>query len=303
MLVHSLIFTMVTQFGSIDGQVRDARTHMPIILAKVELSTLRTPVNLQLTGSDGRFRFVNIPEGTYSISVSYSGYQPAFVEVSAPLSAFPIMIDIVRRESSPTDLQPTISLREYLVPKSAQKEFDRARKEVTRRDCSTAIKHFENGLRVFDRDASAHNDLGNCYRQLGQLDRAEDSFLRAAALTDSVYVSLNLAEVFTAQKRFNEAEKVLLKAVEKGSNTGDVYYGLGLVYLQQERMDDAEGALLRADSYPHQIADVHLVLAEIYRRKEKPIDVFTQLERYLQEAPKGTYSQRVRQILKDRQKP
>jgi tetratricopeptide (TPR) repeat protein len=303
MLVHSLIFTMVTQFGSIDGQVRDARTHMPIILAKVELSTLRTPVDLQLTGSDGRFRFVNLPEGNYSISVSYSGYQPVHVEIDMPMSAFPIMIDIVRRETSPTNIQPTISLREYLIPKSARKEFDRARKEVTRRDCSRAITHFENGLRVFDRDASAHNDLGNCYRLLGQLDRAEDSFLRAAALTDSVYVSLNLAEVYTTQKRFNEAEKVLLKAVEKGPNTGDVYYGLGLVYLKQEHMDDAEAALLRADSYPHQIADVHLVLAEIYRQKERPTDVFRQLERYLQEAPNGTYSQRVRQILKDRQKP
>jgi tetratricopeptide (TPR) repeat protein len=264
---------------------------------------LQTPVAQQHTNSDGRFHFVNLADVNYSISVSYSGYQPAYVENSLALGAFPIVIDIVRKETSQTKIQPAISLREYLVPKSARKEFDQARKEATRQNCPRAITHFENGLRVFDQDATAHNDLGNCYRLLGQLDRAEDSFLRAAALTDSVYVSLNLAEVYTAQKRFNEAEKVLLKAVEKGSNTGDVYYGLGLVYLQQERMDDAEAVLLRADSYPHQIADVHLVLAEIYRRKEKPIDVFTQLERYLQEAPKGTYSQRVRQILKDRQKP
>jgi tetratricopeptide (TPR) repeat protein len=302
MLVHSLIFTMLTQFGAIEGQVRDARTHMPITLAKVELWTLQTPVNLQHTNSDGRFHFVNLADGDYSISVSYSGYQPAYVDISMPLAGLPIVIDIVRRETSPT-IQPSISLREYLVPKNARKEFDRARKEVTRQDCRSAITHFENGLRVFDQDASAHNDLGNCYRQLGQLDRAEASFLRARELTDSIYVSLNLAEVYTAQKRFKEAETVLLRAVEKGSKTGDGYYGLALVYLQQGRLDDAEAALLRADSYPHQIADIHVVLAEIYWQKQKSSDAFSQLERYLQEAPNGTLSQRVRQVLKGRPKP
>src|SRR5262245_765627 len=302
MLLHSLIFTMVTQFGAIEGQVRDARTHMPITLARVELWTLQTPVAQQHTNSDGRFHFVILADVNYSISVSYSGYQPAYVEISLALGAFPIVIDIVRKETSPTKIQPAISLREYLVPKSARKEFDQARKEATRQNCPRAITHYENGLRVFDQDATAHNDLGNCYRLLGQLDRAEDSFLRAAALTDSVYVSLNLAEVYTAQKRFKEAETVLLKALEKGKNTGDVYYGLGLVYLKQELVDDAEAALLRADSYPHHIADVHLVLAEIYRRKERLTDVFRQLERYLQEEPNGTNSQRVRQILKDRKK-
>jgi tetratricopeptide (TPR) repeat protein len=302
MLVHSLIFTMLTQFGAIEGQVRDARTHMPITLAKVELWTLQTPVNLQHTNSDGRFQFVNLADGDYSISVSYSGYQPAYVDISMPLAGLPIVIDIVRRETSPT-IQPSISLREYLVPKNARKEFGRARKEVTRQDCRRAITHFENGLRVFDQDASAHNDLGNCYRQLGQLDRAEASFLRARELTDSIYVSLNLAEVYTAQKRFKEAETVLLRAVEKGSKTGDGYYGLALVYLQQGRLDDAEAALLRADSYPHQIADIHVVLAEIYWQKQKSSDAFSQLERYLQEAPNGTLSQRVRQVLKGRPKP
>jgi tetratricopeptide (TPR) repeat protein len=303
MLVQSLIFTMLTQFGAIEGQVRDARTHMPITLAKVELWTLQTPVNLQHTNSDGRFQFVNLADGDYSISVSYSGYQPAYVDISMPLAGLPIVIDIVRRETSPTNIQPSISLREYLVPKNARKEFDRARKEVTRQDCRSAVTHFENGLQVFDQDASAHNDLGNCYRQLGELDRAEASFLRARELTDSIYVSLNLAEVYTAQKRFKEAETVLLRAVEKGSKTGDGYYGLALVYLQQGRLDDAEAALVRADSYPHQIADIHVVLAEIYWQKQKSSDAFSQLERYLQEAPNGTLSQRVRQVLKGRPKP
>ena len=303
MLVHSLIFTMLTQFGAIEGQVRDARTHMPITLAKVELWTSQTPVNLQHTNADGRFQFANLPEGDYSISVSYSGYQPAYVDVSMPMAALPVVVDIVRRETSPTNIQPSISLREYLVPKNARKEFDRARKEATRQDCRSAITHFENGLRVFDQDASAHNDLGNCYRQIGQLDRAEAAFLRARQLTDSIYVSLNLAEVYTAQKRFKEAEAVLLRAVEKGSNTGDGYYGLALVYLQQGRQDDAEAALLRADSYPHKIADIHLVLAEIYWQKEKSTDAFSELQRYLKEAPNGALSQRVREVLKGRGKP
>ncbi|PYS10739.1 MAG: hypothetical protein DMG17_24080 [Acidobacteria bacterium] len=73
-----------------------------------------------------------------------------------------------------------------------------ARKEIKRQDCSKAVGHLENGLRLAS-DSSALNDLGNCYRLLGDFERAEASFKRAMELSDSVYIALNLAETYTAQ--------------------------------------------------------------------------------------------------------
>jgi tetratricopeptide (TPR) repeat protein len=297
MVTHSLIFAMFVQFGGLSGQVRDARTHGAIRMASVELWNSQAPVDRTYTDLDGGFRFAVLGTGHFTVVVNYPEYETSYVQIDAPMA--PIMIELVRKQSSATNLRPSVSVREFRVPKSAREEFDRARKEVSGGNCAKAIAHFQKGLRIFNDDASAHNDLGNCYRKLGELDNAENSFNRARALSDSVYIRLNLAEVYTVQKRFEEAETILLEAIRNGSHAGDAYYGLALVYFQQNLPEKAVAAGLQAHDYPHQIADVHLVLAEIYLREHKSADVLKQLQMYLKEAPKGALSESVRQLLKN----
>lgn len=298
MFTHLLVLTMTAQFAAIEGQVRDARTHAPISLATVEIWRMQTPVGQQYTDIDGHFQFA-FADARYTLIVHHTGYEPALIEVEGSRET-PAIVDLVKKKtSSPnTSTSPVISLRQFMVPDKARKEFDLARKELQRQDCSKAIAHFESGLRTFGSDASVHNDLGNCYRKLGQLDLAEASFKRAATLSDSIYVSLNLAEVYTAQTRFKDAESVLREAIQKHPNAGDAYYGLALVYFQQGLLEDAEAAAQQADQHPHQIADLHLVLAEIDWRKHEPAEATDQLGKYLKEAPNGTNSERVRQVLK-----
>src|SRR5262249_19745171 len=226
------------------------------------------------------------------------GYETSYIQIDTQMAASRIVIELIQKRSSTTSLRPGISVREFLVPKTAREEFDRARKELRGGNCTKAIAHFEQGLRIFEEDASAHNDVGNCYRKLGKLDKAEESFKRAGALSDSVYIRLNLAEVYTSQERFNEAELVLLEAVRKGSYAGDAYYGLALVYFKQNLLEKAVAAGLQAHDFPHQVADVHLVLAEIYLRERKSADALQQLQMYLKEAPNGALSEPIRQLVK-----
>src|SRR5215831_18433321 len=114
MLTHSLILALVTQLATIEGQVRDARTHNAISLASVEVWSLQTPVDQHYTDRDGRFLIAHLTEGHYTISVSHSGYKPSQVQIDAIATALPLMIEMVRKETSPTDARPTISVREYL---------------------------------------------------------------------------------------------------------------------------------------------------------------------------------------------
>jgi predicted Zn-dependent protease len=192
--------------------------------------------------------------------------------------------------------QPTISLKQ-LIPKGAAKEFDRAQQEIKKDNCAEAIRHLERGLRAFDKDASAHNDLGNCYRRLNRLDQSEAAFKRARELTDSVYVALNLAEVYTAQRRFEEAKAVLNEAIARKPDSGDAFYRLALVYFEEGRLDECEVAALQAEARPHQIADLHLVLGKLYFDKGNHAASIRQLESYLKEAPNGTFAKPVKAIL------
>jgi tetratricopeptide (TPR) repeat protein len=298
MLTHSIVLAMVIQFSAIDGQVRDSQTRAAIPFAKVELSRAQVPIDQQYTDSDGRFRFVPIDPVRYTISVDYSGYDSAAIEFDASVTPSPISIELTRMKNRSTGMPPVVSLR-HLIPERARKEFDRARAEVSREDCAKAVGHFESGLRAFAQDASALNDLGNCYRKLGRLDRAEDSFKRAGALSNSVYIGLNLAEVYTAQERFKDAERVLLDAISKQPDAGDAYYGLALVYCAEGHFEEAEAAARQADSRPHRIADVHLLLSDLYRRRQSPAEAIEQLESFLKEAPSGPQSEHVRKVLEN----
>jgi tetratricopeptide (TPR) repeat protein len=296
MITQSVVFALFTQLMTIDGQVRDARSHAPISYARVELSNAQVPVDQQFTDGEGHFRFRYVSSGPYMISVAHSMYESFTVEMDVPMNTFPVIVGLVRKKTPSTSRAPVVTVRELLVPERARKEFERARKEA-QQDCGKAVGYFEKGLRAFDRDPSVYNDLGNCYRKLGNLGSAEDSFKRAQSLSDSVYVALNLAEVYSAQNRFDDAAAVLHDAIRKKPDDGDGYYGLALLYVAQGLQDQAEAAAIDADARPHRIPDIHLLLAEIYSKRGEIAETRRQLESFLKEAPKRPVSESVRKEL------
>src|SRR5438093_2688029 len=258
MITNLTIFAAVLmQIVSIEGHVRDAHTGESLQLVRVQLLSHGIPNDLGYTDVEGRFRFANVIPGSYTILAVASGYESKTVELNF-VTGLPFEIQLTKTVDRANPAEPVISLRDYMIPVSARKEFDRARREIKRDDCGKAIGHLENGLRLAS-DPSALNDLGHCHRKLGDFDKAEVSFKRAMELSDSVYIALNLAETYTAQKRYQEAEAVLTFTLQRKPESGDAYYGLAVSYLDQGRMQEAEAAALQADSRPHRIADVHLV--------------------------------------------
>ena len=281
---------------TIEGQIRDSGTHVGLQFVKVELLYRDAPVDMHYTDSDGRFHFANKEPGSYTISATLPGYSSAAVVINSTTQS---VVDLELNRSAPKvqNVRPQISVRDYAVPEKARKEFERAGKDIARQDCVKAIVHLENALRLYDQNASALNDLGNCRRQLGDLKSAEAAFKGAMALSDGAYIVMNLAETYTVQRRFNEAESVLMETIRKTTDNGDVYYTLAVVYFKQGRLEDAEAAALQADSRNHRIPDLHLLLAMIYKITG-PDKVASQLELYLKEAPNGPQSKHAREILK-----
>ena len=295
MITNFTILVVVMQFTSLEGQVREAQTRKTLPLVKVELLHQGVPSAWEYTDLDGHFRFLNVSPVTYTISATLPGYDAKAFEFNAAMRSS-VEIELTRTADRKQNVAPVVSLRDYMIPETARKEFDRARKEIKREDCAKAIPHLENGLRLAGQ-ASALNDLGNCYRKLGDFGNAETSFKRAMELSDSAYIALNLTEVYRAQKRFKEAEAVLDLAIRRTPENGDAYFGLAFTYFNEGRLEEAEAAAIQADSRPHRIADLHLLLAKIYARRN-PDKVVEQLELYLKEDPNGPESDRVRQVAK-----
>ena len=198
MITNLTIFAMLMQVVSLEGRVRDAQTGKPLQLVRIQLLSRGTPINLEYTDVEGRFRFANVVHGSYMISAVSAGYEARNIEWDVTIPA-PLEIELTRTADRAGPSGSVVSIRDYLIPGSARKEFERARKEIKRQDCSKAIGHLENGLRLAS-DSSALNDLGNCYRLLGDFERAEASFKRAMELSDSVYIAFRL---YRAESRRN----------------------------------------------------------------------------------------------------
>jgi tetratricopeptide (TPR) repeat protein len=298
MIETVLLVTFFTQAARIEGQVMDARTHAGVAFAAVELRRHNFQTDKQYTDSGGMFHFEAVAPDSYSIWVTHEDYAPAVVDIERMQMASRISIELTRPNPVKTPVEPVLSAKRFMIPENARKEFERGQKEVQRRNWDKAITHLEAGLGIYSQDASALNSLGNSYRRLNQLDKAEDAFRRSIALSDSVYVRMNLAEVLTAQGRSDEAEFVLNEFIRKTPENGDAYYGLAAMYFNAGKLQEAESIAVQGENYAHRIADIHLLLAKIYSRQQKSDKVTQELKAYMKEAPNTPESKKIEKLLK-----
>jgi Flp pilus assembly protein TadD len=85
-----------------------------------------------------------------------------------------------------------------------------------------AIEYYERGLALHD-DPAVRTDLGICYKQAGQLDKAVEAFRRSAdAAPDQWQALFNEAIVLGELKRYDEARAVAAKLAQLRPNDPQV---------------------------------------------------------------------------------
>ena len=263
-----MVLALAAQITGLQGEVRNAQSQEPIPFARVTLSSARTTIDWQYTDQSGRFRFDGLRDATYySLSVEHPEYNSAELDGAALLGALPTLIrmELVPREKKPSGVSTVVSAAELLIPKNARKEFDH----------------------------------GQTYVKRGRFDLAERSFLKASTLSDAPEIAVNLASLYSSQLRYKEAEGVLVEAIRRHSDEGDIYRALATIYFEQGRDDDAEKLGQQAHLRKHRLADVHLLLAKIQLKRQNLEGVAEQLDIYLREAPRGPGSNRIRQELEE----
>ncbi len=119
-------------------------------------------------------------------------------------------------------------------------------------------------------DIVAANLLGRAALGAGQYERAEAEFRKVlAADPTQCYARANLAGIFIARARWDEAERNLLDAARCGPHIGETFVRLGYVYLRQARVYEAEEAFRRASEVlPSGVAQE--MLAEATRTTSVP---------------------------------
>jgi tetratricopeptide (TPR) repeat protein len=254
----------------------------------------------QFTGLDGRFRFQSVPAGSYVIRVQYPGYKVEEVHLNFGESGLSSRVPVTLQPDEKTLMESgsIISFAEINIPGNAKRQFEEGLKKRRRGEYSKALPLLQKAVTLYPLYGEAFNEMGVCFKALGDLNAAENAFKQAIRYNSTVYPSVNLADLYAEQRRFNEAFEVIRKSSAAHPTEGDLFFALARIYFDQERLKEAESAGLEAHSRSHRAADVHLLLAKIYLLNKNYPALITQLDTYLEENPDGPAADQVRQTLR-----
>src|SRR5205085_2979798 len=128
----------------------------------------------------------------------------------------------------------------------------------------------ENALRVTPNWPFMHNYIGATAFDEKRYADAERAYLEALNEDPNYYDSLsNLGDLYRVQGKLNDAEQSYLKAITAGAPYADTHYNLGVVYTSQQRLPEAEQALLKAVEIEPSKADARYNLGWVYDNEGK----------------------------------
>ena len=146
----------------------------------------------------------------------------------------------------------------------------------------------------------ALNELGVLYLKRGDLDRAEEAFVKVIQLSpDAPEPILNYGICLLQQKKFAQAETQLREALKKNEHAFTAHMYLGITLISFRRYTEAEDALRKSIALGGPKASkAHYYLGGVYWETGRLKEAADELEVYLQLEPKAANAERVRATIK-----
>ncbi|XP_017472263.1 PREDICTED: transmembrane and TPR repeat-containing protein CG5038 isoform X1 [Rhagoletis zephyria] len=127
-----------------------------------------------------------------------------------------------------------------VCPNNAKVHYNIARLATDRFDRDKALIHYHKAIKLYPQYESALMNLGNIYREMGELTVAE-KYIAAAleVLPDFAAAWMNLGIVQSARKDYNNALKSYQNALKYRKNYAICHYNLGNLYLDMKKHSEA----------------------------------------------------------------
>jgi tetratricopeptide (TPR) repeat protein len=278
-------------YGDIKVDQAQAGTDKPLSLDFTLFNEYGNAMSKQRVQTNGRYRFIDIPDGRYYIVIEYEGTE---------LDRF--MVDF----SSPvkSDMQRDIELQARAVSEaaraaviSAADKYDRgsktssmfakamdARKNKKNDEATTLL------LKIVETDPAdfpAWYELGTVYFIQKNYAEAEKAYLQAIDKHPDYGVALiSLGRLRIAEKNYTGAIESLSQAVKVQPTSAQANFFLGEAYLQNKKGSLAVGYLneaLKLD--PVGMADAHLRLGALYNAAGMKDKAAAEYEAFLKKVP------------------
>jgi tetratricopeptide (TPR) repeat protein len=215
--------------------------------------------------SNGRYRFIDIPDGRYYIVIAYEGTE---------LDRF--SVDFSSQFKS--DLQRDIELQSRVVSEAAKAAVVAAADKYNRGSKTSSLFAKANDARKNKK----YDEAATLLRQITETDAAD---------FEAWY---ELGTVYFIQKNYGEAEKAYTQAITKHPDYGVALISLGRLRIAQKNYDGAIEALSQAVKVLPTSAQANFFLGEAYLQNKKGSLAVGYLNQALKLDPVGMVDARLR---------
>ncbi len=135
---------------------------------------------------------------------------------------------------------------------------------------SQAIEYYQQVVELDQRNKKAFLGLGQCYKAMGQPDKALKAYLNAAIIDPSEGDALfEAGKLYFETNRFDEAIDNFNRVVRVNPNYPRVNYYLGKTFYSKGNLDQAIAHAKREKKLNPNLADSYILMAEIFTLKKQ----------------------------------
>jgi Flp pilus assembly protein TadD len=284
----------------ITGFVREEGSSTPITAATLEISSsgsqAASPV---ISGTDGEFVFRGLQEGDYVITAKKNGFDSASTTVAVRRTGVPQVTILLRRTASAIVADPgdPISAHQLQAPKNARGAYEKGRRLLeNENNPAGSIPEFQKAVKLYPSYYEAYTKLGIANYHLGKVPEAQAALKQAVELSEgkSVEPLYLLADLYSSQRNYSEAETLARQAVALDNSSWNSYFELARALVGLKRAGEAETNALRARDLAPQNSQVYLVLANVHVLEQNYPAAVQDFDAYLKLEPNNPNSDAVR---------
>ena len=249
------------------------------------------------------------------LRASASGFYPrviSLLELETFGSSVDVGVIVVQRATKIEGM--TLSATPYKAPKDARRAYEKGLQAEKNGKLADARKYFETAVEIYPSFADAWFQLGSVLQKENQKEAARKAYTQATTLDTKFvppYLSLasmayqagNWTEVLTLTGHILDVDP-LSQAAATGYildldplNYAGAYFYNAVANYKLNRIEDAEKSGLKAEHLDlrTRFPQLHLLLAEIFTRKSNYVMAISEMQAYLELAPRAKNTDQVRE--------
>jgi tetratricopeptide (TPR) repeat protein len=148
-----------------------------------------------------------------------------------------------------------------------------------------ALSYWENSISLSpsDNDGKPLNNIGNLYKEKGEIKKAIEYYEKAVSQEKSYLYINNLAEAYRTSGEVDKAEKILLDSIKENPKSQLAHFNLAKVYSGQDKLDQALKAFAKSLEVNPQFLEPYFESAQIYLKRNDKDSAVAQLKKAIEE--------------------